>query len=95
MGRESRADLGRGRPGVGREAQELHGLAAPHRAAPTPSPAAAAAAARRCPVGVRSVEKARESRTNRAARASPSLESRRASLPPDALVASQQPSDLA
>jgi len=50
MGRESRADLGRGRPGVGREAQELHGLAAPHRAAPTPSPAAAAAAAaRRCP----------------------------------------------
>ena len=47
------------------------------------------------PVGVRSVEKARESRTNRAARASPSLESRRASLPPDALVASQQPSDLA
>ena len=42
MGVKGRADLGRGWAGVGREAQELHGLAAPHRAVPMPTPSPAA-----------------------------------------------------
>lgn len=91
-GGNRRRNLGRGRPGVRREAQELHGLAAPHRAALAPAPAAAAALPdqvsgrwRKARVSLAHDESSGESH---------STTSFVFAAPPDAAVASHKPSDL-